>query len=249
MTVKNIFDFLNSKFPVETACDFDNVGILVGNRNDEVTSAVIALDCTESAIKTAIENGSQLIITHHPVLFDAAKRFTEDSIVYKLIKNGISVISMHTNLDIGKDGVNDTLCKTLGFQNFGKFTCADGLVLNTASLSFPVSAEELALGIKNALNVRVRFSATNKKIKNILICSGGGAGYFAEAALGGFDALISGDVKLSVFSDAERLGIAVFDAGHFDTEDIIIEPLKELLESEFRDIKFITNHTSLIKTV
>ena len=65
MTVKNIFDFLESKFPTNTACDFDNVGILVGDANAEVTKALIALDCTALTVEEAINNGCNLIITHH----------------------------------------------------------------------------------------------------------------------------------------------------------------------------------------
>ena len=70
MTVQKIFDFLNEKFPTDTACDFDNVGLLVGDPNAEVKKAVVALDCTPSAVNTALKNGCQLIITHHPIIFD-----------------------------------------------------------------------------------------------------------------------------------------------------------------------------------
>ena len=73
MTVKDIFDFLNGIAPVNTACDFDNVGILVGDPSAEVSGAVVALDCTASAVKTARDNNCGLIITHHPVIFDPLK--------------------------------------------------------------------------------------------------------------------------------------------------------------------------------
>ena len=74
MTVQDIFDFLNSKFPVNTACDFDNVGILVGDKDAEVTKALVVLDCTKIAIKEAVKSGCELIITHHPVIFNPLKR-------------------------------------------------------------------------------------------------------------------------------------------------------------------------------
>lgn len=73
MTVNDIFEFLNGIAPVNTACDFDNAGILVGDPSAEVSGAVVALDCTASAIKTAIKNNCELIITHHPVIFDPLK--------------------------------------------------------------------------------------------------------------------------------------------------------------------------------
>ena len=126
MTVKDIFDFLNKKFPTETACDFDNVGILVGDPETQVEKAVVALDCTPSAVNTALKNGCQLIITHHPVIFAHLKRVLAGSAVYEVIKNGISVISMHTNLDVGIGGVNDCLCTALSLENVTKVSAADG---------------------------------------------------------------------------------------------------------------------------
>ena len=95
MTVNDIFKYLNTLFPTDTACDFDNVGLLIGDGNTEVTKALIALDCTDYAVKTAIENGCQLIITHHPIVFAPLKNILADSIQYNLIKYGISVISIH----------------------------------------------------------------------------------------------------------------------------------------------------------
>ena len=144
MTVKDIFDFLNEKFPVNTACDFDNVGILAGDPDSEVTGAVISLDCTPAAIKTAADNGCNLIITHHPVIFGGIKTVLAGSAVFSLIKSGISVISMHTNLDIGTGGVNDTLCFALGLQNVQKVTAKDGFLINKGTLPSPLSTDKLA---------------------------------------------------------------------------------------------------------
>ena len=69
MTVQNIFDFLNKLFPVNTACDFDNAGLLIGDGDAEVKKALVSLDCTKKTVENAKENGCNLIITHHPVIF------------------------------------------------------------------------------------------------------------------------------------------------------------------------------------
>ena len=92
MTVQDIFNFLNSKFPVSTACDFDNVGVLVGDKQQEVKTAIIALDCNDLVVEKAINENAQLIVTHHPVIFNPLKNVLSDSLIYKLIKNNISVI-------------------------------------------------------------------------------------------------------------------------------------------------------------
>ena len=249
MTVKNIFDFLDEKFPTENACDFDNVGLLVGNPDTEVKKAVIALDCTPNAITAAVENGCQLIITHHPVIFNPLRQILAGSAVYEVIKNGISVISMHTNLDVGIGGVNDCLCSALSLENATKVKAQDGYMLNTGELTSPLYPNDLAVYIKEKLGGAVKYVGAEKQIKRVLLCSGSGGSYLNEVLSHGCDALITADVKHNQFLDAERLGISLFDAGHFDTEDVVTEPLKNLLQQQFGSVEFISDHTSKIKSL
>lgn len=240
MNVSEIFDFLNSRFPVETACDFDNPGILTGNPKAEVTGAVIALDCTPDVLNTAISNGCNLIITHHPVIFEPLKSVLAGTVVYELIKNNIAVISMHTNLDIGKDGVNDSLCKALKLDNIEKVTAEDGFIINKGVLSKPLLSVELAKFINTALNTRVKYNLPDRTINNVLVCSGSGGNYVYELKKHNCEALITADVKHNIFIDALNLGVTVFDAGHFETENVVIEPLKNMLENQFKAVRFIT---------
>lgn len=249
MTVNDIFEFLNGIAPVNTACDFDNAGILVGDPSAEVSGAVVALDCTVSAIKTVIKNNCELIITHHPVIFDPLKTVLTGSTVFELIKSGISVISMHTNLDIAVSGVNDCLCRVLGFDNFEKRPASDGYLLNFAELDTPLSADELARHIKEKLGGSVKFTDSGKNIKRVALCSGSGGGYAFDTAVSCCDALVTADVKHNIFIDTERLGISVFDAGHFNTEDAVTEPLKSLLSEKFKTVSFYADHHSEIKYV
>lgn len=249
MTVNDIFEFLNDIAPANTACDFDNAGILVGDPSADVSGAVVALDCTASAIKTAIKNNCELIITHHPVIFDPLKTVLTGSTVFELIKSGISVISMHTNLDIAVSGVNDCLCRVLEFDNFEKRPASDGYLLNFAELDTPLSADELARHIKEKLGGSVKFTDSGKNIKRVALCSGSGGGYAFDTAVSCCDALVTADVKHNIFIDTERLGISVFDAGHFNTEDAVTEPLKSLLSEKFKTVSFYADHHSEIKYV
>lgn len=249
MTVQNIFDFLNNKFPTDTACDFDNVGLLVGDPDTEVKNAVVALDCTPSAINTAVNKGAQLIITHHPIIFNPLKQVLAGSAVYEVIKSGISVISMHTNLDVGIGGVNDCLSSALTLNNVAKVSAEDGYLLNIGELTSPLYPDDLAVYIKEKLGGAVKYFGADKEIKRVLLCSGSGGSYLAEALRHNCDALITADVKHNQFLDAERLGISLFDAGHFDTEDIVIDPLKRLLEKKFPEISFCCDHNSKIKNI
>ncbi len=246
MTVRDIFNFLNEKYPVDTACGFDNVGILIGDPDAFVSKAIVALDCTTDAIKTARNNGCELIITHHPVIFSPLKHVLKGSIAYEVLKNGISVISMHTNLDIGEGGVNDNLVKILSPISVETVLTYDGYAIKKCEIE-PISADDLAEKVKSTLGGAVKYTDCKKPITSILVCGGSGGNYVEETAKFGADALLTADVKHNHFLDADRLGVALFDAGHFDTEDVVIEPLKELLQSKFNEIEFITNHTKVIK--
>lgn len=245
MTVQNIFDFLNRKFPTTDARDFDNVGLLVGDKDTVVTKALISLDCTLQTVNEAVKNGCQLIITHHPVIFEPLKNVLKGSIVYELVNNGISVISMHTNLDVGTGGVNDSLCKVVSPLTCETVITNNGFAIRKCTVS-PTDCDSLAELLKSRLGGAVKYVPCEKQIKTVLFCSGSGGGYVNEAVNFGCDALITADVKHNQFLLAQHNGIALFDAGHFNTEDVVVEPLKDLLSNEF-DIQFITYHNSLIK--
>ena len=246
MTVQNIFDFLNSRFPVDTACGFDNVGTLVGDRNKTVTKAIIALDCTMPVINEALKNGCELIITHHPVIFNGIKSVLDDTLVYEIIKNGLSVISMLTNLDQGDDGVIDTLCNVIGLKNVETVEAPDKFLLKKGEIS-PLSADDFAKHLKNVLNYPVKYVGEGE-IKNVLVCSGSGAQYHTQCIVNGCDALVTAEVRHNNFLDAAQNGVALFDCGHFNTEVVVIKPLCEMLSNEFNNIQFIANTDSQIKT-
>lgn len=246
MKADEIFAYLNELYPVDTACDFDNPGFLVGDRNTQITKALISLDCTLTTVKNAVQNGCQLIITHHPVIFEPLKNVLAGSVVYELIKNGISVISMHTNLDIADGGVSDSLCKAIGLKKIEPFTAFDGFLLREGVIS-PVSAQSFAEQLKTVLGGNVRFTDGGKAIEKVLVCSGSGGEFVNEAVTCGFDALVTAEVKHHQFLFAAENRLSVFDAGHFGTEDIVLEPLRSVLSRRFTDISFITDHTNLIK--
>jgi dinuclear metal center YbgI/SA1388 family protein len=246
MTAQDIFEFLNQKYPTFTACGFDNVGTLVGDRNQTVTKVMVALDCTMPVIKEALKNGCELIVTHHPVIFSGLKSVLSDTLVYEIIKNGLTVISMHTNLDQGDGGVNDTLCDVIGLKNVETVETPDKFLIKKGEIS-PLSADDFAKRLKEVLNYPVKYVGENQ-IKNVLVCSGSGAQYHTLLQTHGCDALVTADVKHNNFLDAAQNGFALYDCGHFNTEVVVIKPLCELLSKEFNNIQFIANCDSQIKT-
>lgn len=245
MKIVDIFNYLNDLYPVSDALEFDNVGILVGDPEKTVKNCLISLDCNLETVNNAKENGCELIITHHPVIFEPLKTVLQGSVQYELIRNDISVISMHTNLDVGVGGVNDKLCEVLDLCEISSVIASDGYLLKSGVIS-PVSAKILAERIKEQLGGCVKFVDGGKDIEKILVCSGSGGGYIEDTINLGFDALITADIKHHQFLDAHDNGISLFDAGHFNTEDIIVEDLAEKLKNKFNEIQFNTFHSKSI---
>ena len=251
MTVFEIYDFLDEKFDFSYTMAGDNVGLLVGNGKDTVKGILVCLDLTDQAISQAVEVGANLIITHHPVIFGGIKSVTADSLIYRVITNGISVISAHTNLDAGDGGINDLLCSLVGLTNVEKVSSlGEGVffkVGRVGEFEEPISANALAEKLAKTLSVPISYVGENTAIKRLAVCSGGGGGLFREAMSTGADAFLTGDVKHDVFIDSHNEGFAVFDASHFFTEDIIISPLATLLAESFPEIPITENHFCPIK--
>lgn len=253
-TVFDIYSAIDRFAPFSLSMDFDNTGILVGDRSQEVTKALIALDCTMEVVKEAQQLGAQLIITHHPVIFRPVKRINEDSVIFHLIKNNISVISVHTNLDIAQDGVNDILAQTIGLKDIRGLDLLDSVSQSylgrIGTLSTPLSAEEFATHVKTVLHARsVKFADSQRSIQTVALCSGAGSDCLYTALAAGADALLTSEVKQHEYIDAVANNISIFDAGHFDTEDIVVEPLCKKLSQQFPEIHFLTTHSCSIYAV
>ncbi len=247
MKVLDILNFLNQKYNFSSAMPYDNVGLLVGNKGEEVTGIVTCLDCTFEAVNAAVENGANLIVSHHPVIFDPLKSVTEDSLVYNILKSHISVISAHTNLDQAKGGVNDTLCEKIGLINVKEVADAEGFLYRIGELENPISSADFAAAVSKSLNYPVKYVGKNEALKTVAVCSGSGSSLLPEVLEQGVDAFVSADIKHSVFIAAHKANITVLDAGHFGTEDVIVSVLAEELKKEFKHLKVIENHYSPIK--
>lgn len=249
MKVKDILDFLTSLAPVDFKEDYDNVGLLVGDENTEVTGVLVSLDCFSEVIDRAEDLGANLIVTHHPVIFDPVRSVTADSIVFKLIDRGISVISMHTNLDKCEGGVNDVLCDTLGLYDVHTVNTADGFPLRIGELDEAEDPYTFARHVKEALGGTVRFVAGTNDIVKVAVCSGAGGEFLFDAASFGVDAFVTSDVKHHIFIAAGEKNISLYDAGHFNTEDVIVSSLSRDISGAFPEIPVSECHFSKIESI
>lgn len=249
MKVKEILDFLYGLAPKELAEDFDNVGLLVGDENTEVKGIMVSLDCFEEVIDRAEDLGANLIVTHHPIIFSGLKSVTSDSLVYKLISKGISVISMHTNLDQADGGVNDALCDAFDLFDVEALITSDGFSMRKGFLDQPEDPYSFAKHIKEALGGAVKFVAGDHDITTVAVCGGSGGDFLIDAVKMGADALVTADVKHHLFIEAGRLGISLYDAGHFNTEDVIVSVLCRDIAGAFPELDVSECHFSKIENI
>ncbi|MDE7363983.1 MAG: Nif3-like dinuclear metal center hexameric protein [Ruminococcus sp.] len=235
-SIREIYNFLDEKYPFSLQEQWDNSGLLV-NSFSTCSGILLALDITNEVITEAIHKETDLIISHHPVIFHPLKKIDFMNPVYRLIQHNISAICMHTNLDIAEGGTNTTIVKKIT-EKFAVTSTAPledsglGCIIEFAS---PHDIDELAHIFKEIFSIdRIRVSRYGKRIiSRLAICSGSGGSLLNLADKKDCDALLTGDVKHDVWIDANNSYMTVFDCGHFHTENIVLWELRRVLEEKF----------------
>ena len=237
MTVKELYDMINRIAPFSTQMEGDNSGFLVGSAAQEVTGILFALDVTEPVIEEAAALSAQLIVTHHPLMFDPLRTLTDDNyearLIRRLAREDISLIAAHTCLDRAPGGVNDTLAELCGLTEVtgeGFFRC--GL------LPAPLSVWEYAEQLKAALRTEVRLMGPGDAvIRKVGLCSGSGGSEWPAAAETGCDAFVSGEIKHHFGLAMAGSGIVGLECGHFATEEPGIRALASALQKALNTIE------------
>lgn len=218
--------------PFKEAEEFDNVGLLVGSYDAKIFNVVVSLDLTKNVLKMAKEKKAELIVTHHPVIFNPLKKVLKSDLIYELIDSKISVVCAHTNLDKAKFGVSYLLAKELKLLDVEilKETMNFGRVGN---LKQPLNFLEFVKFVSSCLKTPVRAVKTSKKIKRVAVVSG--SGYFAlKAAEKNADALVTGESKHNILLKAYEDDFCFVDASHFATENIFVKNLVLMLNEKFK---------------
>jgi dinuclear metal center YbgI/SA1388 family protein len=253
LKVKDIVKIMEGYAPVQLKESYDNVGLMVGDNNCEVTKVLIALDCTLKVIEEAINCGCNLIITHHPLLFKKPASITMDTLqgkkIIKLIKNNINLYSSHTNLDSTTNGVNEII---MGLLDFNENQILDTSTLNSEAgigritlLEESITLEELIYRVKLKLNIEtLRYCGDEgRKISKVAVINGSGEDYIAMAIEKGAQCIITGDTTYHYISDSNEEGIAIIDAGHFDTEWPAMKIVADIIN---KNVKLLGFNTSII---
>ena len=237
MTVRQLYEIIDSLAPFASQMEGDNSGFLVGSASQEITGILFALDVTEPVIDEAVALGAQLIVTHHPLMFSPISTVTdsdyESRLIRRLTRENISLIAAHTNLDRAPGGINDTLAEYCGLSEItGEAFFRCGL------LPVPLTAYEYADQLRERLHTDVRLMGPGSAvIRKVGLCSGAGGDEWVRAAEAGCDAFVSGEIKHHfglAMADSGVIGLA---CGHFATEEPGIRALAAALQKTINQVE------------
>ena len=250
-SINEVYDYLCELAPLSLQMEFDNSGFQLGRGRDPVRLALLALDVTNEVVEEAISLGAQLIVSHHPLIFNAPKRISDadpgTERLLRIIENRMAVISMHTNLDIAEGGVNDVLIRLLGAEP-ERGLDSDGCG-RIGTLEKPMDmAAFLPLCKERLASNGLRYYDAGRPVRRLAVMGGSGGDCVDTAYALGCDTYVTADIKYHEFLRAQELGVNLIDGDHFCTETPVIPALREKLAQRFPDVKFLVSK-SLHQTV
>ena len=245
MKLREITEFFEKIAPLDLQEDYDNAGLLLGNPEMVVTAALCTLDSTEEVLDEAIEHNCNLVIAHHPIIFQGIKKFSNyyvHRVVQKAIKNDIAIYSIHTNLDnILINGVNEHMAKTLNLEEISvlrpKFSSSINSPIGSGIIGvLPQVMTEISfldLLKRNFACKAVKHTRLiGKSIKTVACCGGSGSFLLGDAMSLKADVFVSSDFKYHEYFDADGQ-IIIADIGHYETEHLTKKLLYRLLIEKF----------------
>lgn len=260
MVIREITDYLESFAPLHYQESYDNAGLIIGDSQMQFTGALICLDITPEVVDECISLGYNLIISHHPLIFNGLKKInTTDSIGKSIItslKNDIAIYAIHTNIDNSfPDGVSSKIAQKLDLINLqildpkeksgvSQSPYGTGIV---GEFNIPKEETHFLEFLKQRLNLScIKYTKLLKKpVHKIAICGGSGSFLLNKAILSGADVFISSDFKYHDYFEAENR-IIIADIGHYESEIFTIELIYDKLTNNFNNFaasltKVVTN--------
>ena len=254
MNVNDIEMFLNEVFPRENALDYDNVGLIAGDRNKIVSAVLVSLDLTDKAIDAAREAGANLIVTHHPIIFGGIKTLTEDDCVgktlVKLVRSGISVIACHTNLDLTDEFGNLAIADKLGAEDPKPVEGAVCGVLYELPDAMPLNSYCRMVTVDLGSSGVITINKPDNKVSKVFIQGGAFDEDSVEAVIkSGADTVLSGEIKHHICVGLEQMGINTIIAGHSATEQAYLPRIRQLLAEKYPGISITVNYNNEVSSI
>ena len=239
MKVKDIIKVIEDFAPLSIQEGWDNSGLCIGSPEDEVTSVLLALDCTPELVDEAVACGADMIITHHPLIFSGLKKVSPDDLtgaaVIKAIKAGISIYAAHTNADKVLEGVSGAMAARLGLTDVQVLSDeGDGNGLGVVGdLPQPMTAQQVVALVKERFSLKVVKASrpVTGMVSRVAMCGGSGSSLIGAARKSGAQLYISGDI--SYHNYFTRGDFMLMDIGHYESEIDIVDILFSLIKKNF----------------
>ena len=239
MKVKDIIKVIEDFAPLSIQEGWDNSGLCVGSPEDEVTSVLLALDCTPELVDEAVACGADMIVTHHPLIFSGLKKISPEDMVggavIKAIRAGISIYAAHTSADKVLEGVSGAMAAKLGLVNVTVLDeDGEGTGLGAVGdLPQPMTAEQAVAFVKDrfALKAMKTSRPSDGMISRVAMCGGSGGSLIKAARKAGAQLYISGDISYHNFFTSD--GFMIMDIGHYESEIEIVDILFSLIKKNF----------------
>ena len=240
MKVRDITAAIEEFAPLGLQESYDNSGLIVGRPDDEVHCALLAVDVTEEVIAEAVSEGCDMIITHHPIVFHALKRFNSASqterCVEEAIRRGIVLYAAHTNLDSTPNGMSWRVGQILGLENMRvmQATTAEGAGFGVVGeLAEAMPSEEFMREVMERFAVKAlrHGDIVREQVRRIAVCTGSGGSLIDEARASGADLYLTADLRYNDFMRHEN-AIILADMGHFESEYCAIQILFDILSKK-----------------
>ena len=253
MKIQEVIDALEVFAPLPLQESYDNAGLQVGLTEVDVSGALLCLDVTEDVIDNAIQRGCNLVGSHHPVLFRGLKQISDrdyvQRTVWKAICNGICIVSMHTNLDNARGGVNHKIAELLGLTDVEflaeertiadprggetpteQLTGGSGIVGN---LPEPMDAVAFIQRVKDIFGVECCMTneLLHRPVQRIAVCGGAGSFLLKDAISKKADAFITGEMHYHEFFGVEQM-IQIMVIGHYESEQFTTEILRDIISAK-----------------
>lgn len=245
MKASEVVAFLEELAPRNFQESWDNAGFCVGNPEQEVSGVLLGLDCTESLMDEAIACGANLIITHHPLIFQGLKRIDPQEgtgrMIYKAIRHNLVIYAAHTNADKVFGGVSDWMAARLGLENC-RILDPDPANVDSQGRSVglgmvgtwsePVAPEQFLQRVREAFGTPcLRSSAPlERPVRRVAVCGGSGSSLLGAARRAGADAFLCGDLSYHHFFTDQQLWLV--DVGHFESEIGIVDRFLSILQEK-----------------
>ena len=241
MKIKEVIGALEQFAPLPLQADYDNAGLQIGLTEAEVSGALLCLDVTPKIVDEAVAKGCNLIVSHHPLIFRKLNRIADENevqvTVRKAIEQHVAIVSMHTNIDSARGGVNFKIAEKLGLRNLrflGKQTVVDGVEGGegvVGEVGEELAADDLVLLLKKCFDVEcVQCNQLLRRpIRTVAVCGGAGSFMLDDAIAAGADAFITGEMHYhEYFGHDQEIQIAVI--GHYQSEQFTNEIFKSIIE-------------------